>query len=207
MRFRTAVLCLGAILSCFIKDSSGPAFGQSPQISAVQPATQPETITVDLSAPAHPLPHFWEQMFGSGLHDFMCRDKIRRETSAEMQEATGQEDSAREKLPASTTAAHIDPAKTSLCDCEKDVPKSRAAIRKALHDLIVSGLVYTNITTLANRLKCSRGIVSEIISDDPKLSAWAKRPKRASNVAVSAIRGANRQEQAKIFAMPPEKVA
>ena len=36
-----------------------------------------ETIFVDPSAPAHPFPHFWEQMFGSGRAILSLRDSYR----------------------------------------------------------------------------------------------------------------------------------
>jgi len=42
-----------------------------------QPST--ETIQIDLTAPAHPLPHFWEQMFGSGRAILSLRDDYRRD--------------------------------------------------------------------------------------------------------------------------------
>ena len=38
-----------------------------------------ETITVDANAPAHPFPHFWEQMFGSGRAILSLRDSYRRD--------------------------------------------------------------------------------------------------------------------------------
>ena len=34
---------------------------------------------VDASAPAHPFPHFWEQMFGSGRAILSLRDSYRRD--------------------------------------------------------------------------------------------------------------------------------
>src|SRR5271168_5034084 len=48
---------------------------------AQQPASQnpsaPETIAVDLRAPAQPFPHFWEQMFGSGRAILSLRQSYR----------------------------------------------------------------------------------------------------------------------------------
>ena len=38
-----------------------------------------ETIVVDASAPTHPFPHFWEQMFGSGRAILSLRDSYRRD--------------------------------------------------------------------------------------------------------------------------------
>ena len=38
-----------------------------------------ETIQIDLSAPSHPFPHFWEQMFGSGRAVLSLRESYRRD--------------------------------------------------------------------------------------------------------------------------------
>jgi xylan 1,4-beta-xylosidase len=45
----------------------------------VSAAAVPETITIDASAPTHPLPHFWEQMFGSGRANLSLRDDYRKD--------------------------------------------------------------------------------------------------------------------------------
>lgn len=42
-------------------------------------AQPPDVILVDASAPAHPLPHFWEQMFGSGRAVLTLRESYRRD--------------------------------------------------------------------------------------------------------------------------------
>lgn len=42
-------------------------------------AQTPETILVDPSAAAHPFPHFWEEMFGSGRAVLTLRDSYRRD--------------------------------------------------------------------------------------------------------------------------------
>lgn len=39
--------------------------------------SQPEAITIDTKAAAHPFPHFWEQMFGSGRAILSLRDGYR----------------------------------------------------------------------------------------------------------------------------------
>jgi xylan 1,4-beta-xylosidase len=52
--------------------SALPLLGQS----------NPETITIDVAAPAHPFPHFWEQMFGSGRAVLSLRDSYRRDLRA-----------------------------------------------------------------------------------------------------------------------------
>ena len=49
-----------------------PLSGQSPT----------ETITIDAAAPAHPFPHFWEEMFGSGRAVLSLRDSYRRDLRA-----------------------------------------------------------------------------------------------------------------------------
>jgi xylan 1,4-beta-xylosidase len=41
------------------------------------PAQQPEQVTVDAHAAAHPFPHFWEQMFGSGRARLSMRQSYR----------------------------------------------------------------------------------------------------------------------------------
>ena len=44
--------------------------------------TSAETITIDANAPAHPFPHFWEQMFGSGRAILSLRDSYRSDLRA-----------------------------------------------------------------------------------------------------------------------------
>ncbi len=41
-----------------------------------------DVLVVDASAPAHPFPHFWEQMFGSGRAVLSMRDSYRRDMHA-----------------------------------------------------------------------------------------------------------------------------
>jgi len=50
-------------------------------LSALPGAAQEpvETVTIDAAAPAHPFPHFWEQMFGSGRAVLSLRDSYRRD--------------------------------------------------------------------------------------------------------------------------------
>jgi len=48
----------------------------TPVWSQTTPAT-PEVLTVDASAPEHPLPHFWEHMFGSGRAILSLRESYR----------------------------------------------------------------------------------------------------------------------------------
>ena len=49
-------------------------------VAAAQPAAPPSIpVVVDGAAPAHPFPHFWEQMFGSGRATLSLRDSYRRD--------------------------------------------------------------------------------------------------------------------------------
>src|SRR5437870_6311849 len=47
-------------------------------LAAISLFAQNATIVVDGSAPAHPFPHFWEQMFGSGRAILSLRDNYRQ---------------------------------------------------------------------------------------------------------------------------------
>lgn len=42
-------------------------------------AQKPEVVVVDAAAPAHPFPHFWEHMFGSGRAILSLRDSYRHD--------------------------------------------------------------------------------------------------------------------------------
>jgi xylan 1,4-beta-xylosidase len=56
-----------------------------PGVASAQTA---ETIVVDGSAPAHPFPHFWEQMFGSGRAILSLRESYRQDLQA-VKQTTG----------------------------------------------------------------------------------------------------------------------
>jgi xylan 1,4-beta-xylosidase len=56
--------------------------------ACAQSAASQETITIDAAAPAHPFPHFWEQMFGSGRAVLSLRDSYRDDLRA-VHEITG----------------------------------------------------------------------------------------------------------------------
>ncbi len=58
----------------------------APLVVAAPPA--PETVTIDATAPAHPFPHFWEQMFGSGRAILSMRESY-RDDLREVKQATG----------------------------------------------------------------------------------------------------------------------
>ena len=55
---------------------------------AVRAQVQEEKIDVNLQAPTHPFPHYWEQMFGSGRAILSLRDSYRRDLR-EVKDATG----------------------------------------------------------------------------------------------------------------------
>ena len=57
-----------------------------PEIAVGQVRT--ENIEVNLQAPSHPFPHYWERMFGSGRAILSLRDSYRRDLR-EVQDATG----------------------------------------------------------------------------------------------------------------------
>jgi len=71
-RFTVAAIC--AALVCL--PTATPAQSQS------------QSIEIDARAPGHPLPHFWEQMFGSGRAILSLRDEYRRDLRA-VKAATG----------------------------------------------------------------------------------------------------------------------
>src|ERR1700749_1952291 len=45
-------------------------------------SSNPEVVVIDDSAPVHPLPHFWEEMFGSGRAILALRDSYRNDLRA-----------------------------------------------------------------------------------------------------------------------------
>ena len=47
--------------------------------AVAQPAAKPEIVVIDASAPAHPFPHFWEHMFGSGRASLTLRESYRQD--------------------------------------------------------------------------------------------------------------------------------
>ena len=42
-------------------------------------ASKPEVLVIDAAAPAHPFPHFWEHMFGSGRASLSMRESYRQD--------------------------------------------------------------------------------------------------------------------------------
>jgi len=65
-------------------------------VPALSPATaqstggKPEVVVVDATAPAHPFPHFWEHMFGSGRASLSMRESYRQDLQ-QVKKATGVE--------------------------------------------------------------------------------------------------------------------
>ena len=55
-----------------------------PNLNA-QPRSTTDAIVIDINAPRHPFPHFWEQMFGSGRAILSLRDSYRNDLRAAKQ--------------------------------------------------------------------------------------------------------------------------
>lgn len=72
--FRNHSLLVVALLIAGVVPS---AYAQSPGVS--------DTILVDAASPAHPFPHFWEEMFGSGRAVLSLRDSYRQDLHAVQQ--------------------------------------------------------------------------------------------------------------------------
>jgi xylan 1,4-beta-xylosidase len=79
VRFRAGTLCLCVAICLLACGVPNPAFSQLSQQSVPPAEASHETVSVDLSAPAHPFPHFWEQMFGSGRAILSLRESYRRD--------------------------------------------------------------------------------------------------------------------------------
>ncbi|MGA9801586.1 MAG: glycosyl hydrolase family 39 [Terriglobales bacterium] len=50
-----------------------------PSWAGAQTSAKPEILVIDGSAPAHPFPHFWEHMFGSGRASLSMRESYRQD--------------------------------------------------------------------------------------------------------------------------------
>jgi xylan 1,4-beta-xylosidase len=91
---QTSVWPLGAFFLCSLfllaDPSTDPGARENRDFSvrtaSLQSAPE-ETILVDPSAPAHPFPHFWEEMFGSGRAILSLRESYRRDLR-EVKDAT-----------------------------------------------------------------------------------------------------------------------
>jgi xylan 1,4-beta-xylosidase len=56
-----------------------PLLAHQPSASAQASEQSPSVLTIDAGAPAHPFPHFWEQMFGSGRANLSLRESYRND--------------------------------------------------------------------------------------------------------------------------------
>lgn len=74
----TCVWLCWLVLAVLFACSPGPAWAQ----------IQTENVTVDLSAPSQPFPHYWERMFGSGRAILSLRDSYRQDLR-QVKDATG----------------------------------------------------------------------------------------------------------------------
>jgi xylan 1,4-beta-xylosidase len=54
----------------------------TPVVWAQSTAANSEVLTIDLSAPSHPFPHFWEHIFGSGRASLSLRESYRDDLRA-----------------------------------------------------------------------------------------------------------------------------
>jgi xylan 1,4-beta-xylosidase len=78
------------VLGITIAASGGPARGQDPTETqdaargqvAARAQTLAEAIEIDANAASHPLPHFWERMFGSGRAILSLREDYRNDLRA-----------------------------------------------------------------------------------------------------------------------------
>jgi xylan 1,4-beta-xylosidase len=75
----TRLICLCLVLVFSVPDAGAQASSQPSQQPSAPPAALAETIAIDPSARAHPFPHYWEQMFGSGRAILSLRDSYRRD--------------------------------------------------------------------------------------------------------------------------------
>jgi xylan 1,4-beta-xylosidase len=66
------IFCFALVLVC----------GSAKPKLAAQTTSRPNTIMVDVKAPSHPFPHFWENMFGSGRAILSLRDSYRSDLRA-----------------------------------------------------------------------------------------------------------------------------
>ena len=85
MKIKTARFFLLAVFTLRLLLSAAPAqTGASPQPTSQESGV----ILIDASGPAHPFPHFWEKMFGSGRAILTLRDSYRHDLR-EVKQITG----------------------------------------------------------------------------------------------------------------------
>jgi xylan 1,4-beta-xylosidase len=82
---------------CYVLLQPASSLAQAPaaQARAAQaplaqapPTIKSETLTIDVNAPSHPFPHYWERMFGSGRAILSLRESYRNDLRA-VKQATG----------------------------------------------------------------------------------------------------------------------
>ena len=79
-RCQACAFCLALLFALTpVVGLQAQANSQSLQQVTSQPSALEETIVVDPSAPAHPFPHYWEQMFGSGRAILSLRESYLRD--------------------------------------------------------------------------------------------------------------------------------
>jgi xylan 1,4-beta-xylosidase len=83
---RTLLAC--AVLAGAISAPQTRALHGSSRQDEAQAGPLTETVVVDPSAPTHPFPHYWEQMFGSGRAILSLRASYRRDLQ-QVKQATG----------------------------------------------------------------------------------------------------------------------
>jgi xylan 1,4-beta-xylosidase len=83
---RTLLAC--AVLAGAISSPQTRALHGSSRQDEAEAGPLTETVVVDPSAPTHPFPHYWEQMFGSGRAILSLRASYRRDLQ-QVKQATG----------------------------------------------------------------------------------------------------------------------
>jgi len=82
LRWRSFSFLVCLNLSVFVSSLVAPA------THAQQVDSNTQVIVIDVSAPAHPFPHFWEKMFGSGRAILTLRESYRHDLR-EVKQITG----------------------------------------------------------------------------------------------------------------------
>src|ERR1700738_597993 len=67
------------LLTCMLMTLAGLAAPGAYARPQAESGASPQTIEIDVAAPTHPFPHFWEQMFGSGRAILSLRESYRKD--------------------------------------------------------------------------------------------------------------------------------
>src|SRR6202048_1759072 len=70
------------LLTCMLMTLAGLAAPGAYARPQAESGASPQTIEIDVAAPTHPFPHFWEQTFGSGRAILSLRESYRRDLRA-----------------------------------------------------------------------------------------------------------------------------